>query len=34
MLAEGNLSDEKIIAGECAVPGIIALIAYSKIKIT
>jgi diaminopropionate ammonia-lyase len=32
MLAEGKLSDEKIIAGECAVPGIIALIGLFKNK--
>ena len=32
MLAEAQLSDEKIIAGECAVPGIIALISLFKSK--
>ncbi len=32
MLSEAKLSDEKIIAGECAVPGIIALIGLSKNK--
>ena len=32
MLAEAKLSDEKIIAGECAVPGIIALISLFKNK--
>ena len=32
MLAEAKLSDEKIIAGECAVPGIIALIGLFKNK--
>ena len=32
MLARGKLSDEKIIAGECAVPGIIALIGLFKNK--
>ena len=31
LLAEGRLSNEKIIAGECAVPGVIALIgAYNN----
>ena len=32
MLAEGKLSNDKIIAGECAVPGIIALIGLFKNK--
>jgi diaminopropionate ammonia-lyase len=32
MLAEAKLSDEKIIAGECAVPGVIALISLFKDK--
>ena len=32
MLSEAELSNEKIIAGECAVPGIIALIALSNNK--
>ena len=32
MLAQAKLSDEKIIAGECAVPGIIALIGLFKNK--
>ena len=32
MLAEKRLSDEKIIAGECAVPGVIALISAFKNK--
>ena len=32
MLAEAKLSNEKIIAGECAVPGIIALIGLFKNK--
>jgi len=32
MLSEAKLSDEGIIAGECAVPGIIALIGLSKNK--
>ena len=32
MLAKAKLSDEKIIAGECAVPGIIALIGLFKNK--
>tara|TARA_B100000945_G_scaffold299259_1_gene279758 strand:- start:486 stop:1628 length:1143 start_codon:yes stop_codon:yes gene_type:complete len=32
MLAESKLSNEKIIAGECAVPGIIALISLFKNK--
>jgi diaminopropionate ammonia-lyase len=32
MLSESRLSNEKIIAGECAVPGIIALIGLSKNK--
>ena len=32
MLAEAKLSDEKIIAGECAVPGVIALISLFKNK--
>jgi diaminopropionate ammonia-lyase len=32
MLSEAKLSNEKIIAGECAVPGIIALIGLSKNK--
>ena len=32
MLAEAKLSNEKIIAGECAVPGIIALISLFKNK--
>ena len=32
LLAEGHLSSEKIIAGECAVPGIIALIAIFNNK--
>ena len=32
MLAEAQLSDKKIIAGECAVPGVIALISLFKSK--
>ena len=32
MLSESKLSNEKIIAGECAVPGVIALIGLSKNK--
>jgi diaminopropionate ammonia-lyase len=32
MLAEAKLSNEKIIAGECAVPGVIALISLFKNK--
>ena len=32
LLAEGHLSDQKIIAGECGVPGIIALISAFKNK--
>tara|TARA_B100001093_G_scaffold515931_1_gene593490 strand:+ start:1462 stop:2607 length:1146 start_codon:yes stop_codon:yes gene_type:complete len=32
MLSKGQLSEEKIIAGECAVPGIIALISLFKNK--
>jgi diaminopropionate ammonia-lyase len=32
LLSEAKLSDEKIVAGECAVPGIIALIGLSKKK--
>jgi len=32
LLAESRLSDKKIIAGECAVPGIIALISVFKNK--
>ena len=32
LLSEAKLSDERIIAGECAVPGIIALIGLSKNK--
>ena len=32
MLAKAKLSEEKIIAGECAVPGIIALIGLFKNK--
>ena len=32
MLAKAKLSNEKIIAGECAVPGIIALIGLFKNK--
>jgi len=32
MLAKAKLSEEKIIAGECAVPGIIALIGLCKNK--
>ena len=32
LLSEAKLSDEKIVAGECAVPGIIALIGLSKNK--
>ena len=32
LLAESHLSDKKIIAGECAVPGIIALISAFKNK--
>jgi len=33
MLAEAKLSNEKIIAGECAVPGVIALIGLFKNKV-
>ena len=32
LLSEAKLSDERIVAGECAVPGIIALIGLSKNK--